>query len=322
MGDQCRLSVNTGGQMFHTSRFEHTRGFIEFRTELLTGIKTRICPERLKRGIGTRDIPDYPHEGCPFCPDLVQEATPVFPDGRRVHIGECVTFPNLFPFSSYHIVSVISRDHTVKRFSVCQIRDALSAQVQVLSEVPGYVSINWNYLPSAGASLPHPHLQGLADPVPDMLLQMYLDGSKRHYTRYGESWWRMLRERESGTSRCLTGTNLFWYAHFVPIGEKEMRCILPGTTISDFKEQIPGFAEDLIRILDFYQDMGNNAWNLSVFFGKETDQAFFSAFATIIVRINPNPLCTSDTAFMERLHLEPVILTLPEELGMLWRNNR
>ncbi|MDD1724484.1 MAG: galactose-1-phosphate uridylyltransferase [Methanospirillum sp.] len=308
--------------MFHTNRYEHSRGFIEYRTELLTGIKSRICPERLKRGIGRPDIPDYPDEGCPFCPDLVLEATPAFPDGRRVQIGECITFPNLFPFSSYHIVSVISRDHVVRRFSARQIRDALSAQVQVLSEVPGYVSINWNYLPSAGASLPHPHLQGLADPVPDTLPQKYLDGSKQYYSQYGISWWGVLKNKETETSRRLKGTNLFWYAHFVPIGEKEIRCILPCTTVSDFKGHIPDFAEDLIRILDFFQDMGNNAWNMSVFFGTETDRAFFSAFATIIVRINPNSLCTSDTAFMEKLHFEPVILTLPEDLGKLWCNNR
>jgi hypothetical protein len=39
----------------------------------------------------------------------------------------------------------------------------------------------------------------------------------------------------------------------------------------------------------------------------------------MIARINPNASSISDTAFMERLHLEPVILTLPEEVGRMFR---
>ncbi|MGV8107903.1 galactose-1-phosphate uridylyltransferase [Methanospirillum sp.] len=308
-------------EMFQSRRLEHANGFIEFRTESLTGLKTRICPERLKRGIGIPDIPEYSSEGCPFCSDLVTSVTPVFPDGSRLIIGESITFPNLYPFASYHTVTVISRDHMVRTFTHRQIHDALTAQIESLEEQSGYVSINWNFLPSAGASLPHPHLQGLADPVPDTLPMKYLHGSEEFFHRHDYSWWKVLCDHESDSDRFLNGLNLFWYAHPVPIGEKEIRCVLPGTTLTDFGCVVRDFAEDLVRILDFYQDMGNGAWNLSIFFGKESERRYFNSFATIVARINPNPLSTSDTAFMEKLHMEPVILTLPEDIGMLWRTN-
>ena len=61
------------------------------------------------------------------------------------------------------------------------------------------------------------------------------------------------------------------------------------------------------------------AFNMAIVFGRETTEDF-SAFCSLISRINPNPLSTSDSAFMERLHNEPIILTLPEDLGRYYRN--
>lgn len=306
--------------MFQSNRHVHASGFIEFRTESLTGIRTRICPERVKRGIGVPDIPEYSEEGCPFCPEKVCQVTPVFPDGSRLIVGDSITFPNLYPFAHYHTVTVMSGEHVVRRFTYDLIHNALSGQIRAMKDQSGYVSINWNYLPSAGASLPHPHLQGLCDEVPDTLLMKYLRGSLEYYNEHNQSWWNYLKESESQTERCLKGTNLFWYAHHVPVGEKEIRCILPATTVSDFQVSVSLFSEDLIRILEFYQDMGHGAWNMSIFFATDDEREYFSAFATLVARINPNPLSTSDTAFMEKLHLEPVILTLPEDLGNIWRN--
>lgn len=301
---------------------EHSGGFIEFREELLTGTRTRISPERLKRGLGAPDIPNYSSSDCPFCPKMVEEVTPVFQDGLRIKSGESITFPNLFPFASYHVVTVITSAHMVLCFTSHQIRDALFGQFEALKDTKGYVSINWNYLPSAGASLPHPHLQGLADPVPDTLLRRYLDGSASFYQKWNVSWWDILKEHETKDERHLSGTSLFWYAHPVPIGEREIRCVLPVTTIWEFQEYIPIFSDDLVKILDFYRYIGNVAWNMSIFFGKETEREYLSAFCILIARINPNLLSTSDTAFMEKLHLEPVIMTLPEELALLWREGR
>jgi UDPglucose--hexose-1-phosphate uridylyltransferase len=304
--------------MYRIYRHEHNTGVIEFRIENLTGISSRISPERLKRGIGIVTVPVYSSEDCPFCPSRIDEMTPVFPDGSKIRVGESVTFPNLYPFATYHVVTVITRDHNVTAFTPGQLSNALSGQVLALKDKPGYKSINWNYLPSAGASLPHPHMQGLVDPRPDSLLLRYLNGSKQYFKDKGRSWWSDLKNEEENSTRSLHGLNFFWYANPVPIGEKELRCILPVTTISDFNQYIRKFSDDLVRILGFYNYMGNAALNMSIFFGEREDSAYFSAFGIIIARINPNPLSTSDTAFMERLHFEPVIMTLPEEIGSVW----
>lgn len=262
----------------------------------------------------------YIGDGCPFCPGLVEEATPVFPDGKRIHVGESTTFPNLYPFAAYHVVTSITQKHSVSTFTHRQIADALSGQVTALKNQPGYVSINWNYLPSAGASLPHPHLQGLCDHQPDTLPSRYLQAGEQYHKTHGKRYFENVRTDAENSGRDLPGTNLFWYAHPVPIGEREIRCLLPLTTVAEFSDVLEDFSIDLISLLSFYRDLGTRAFNMSIFFGQNKDRNTFSAFCSLISRINPNPLSTSDTAFMERLHLEPIILTLPEELAATWRD--
>ncbi|WP_319579612.1 galactose-1-phosphate uridylyltransferase [uncultured Methanospirillum sp.] len=307
--------------MFTSFKTEHAGGFIEYRTEELTGLRTRICPERLKRGIGGAYVPAYSNEGCPFCPDHIEEVTPVFPDGKRICVGESITFPNLYPFAAYHVVTSITHEHTVSRFTPRQIADALRGQVVALEKQTGYVSINWNYLPSAGASLPHPHLQGLCDKAPDTLPARYLSAGAGYPGLHGKKYFEHVREYEEQNKRDLPGTRMFWYANPVPVGEREIRCLLPLTTIQEFRRVLEVFADDLVTILGFYQDLGTSAFNMAIFFGTDEDRDHFSAFCSLISRINPNPLSTSDTAFMERLHLEPVILTLPEDLADTWRES-
>ncbi|MFH0966467.1 MAG: galactose-1-phosphate uridylyltransferase, partial [Methanobacteriota archaeon] len=218
-----------------------------------------------------------------------------------------------------HVVTVITTAHSVQKFSPQQIIDALAGQIRALWDQDGYISINWNYLPSAGASLSHPHLQGLSDMISDVLPGRYLNASKEYYSENEERYFDAIRRYEEKNGRSLSGTRLFWYAQPVPVGEREIRCILPITTIQEFNGVLEEFSADLVTILGLYQFLGTSAFNMAIFFGKDEDKDHFSAFCSVISRINPNPLSTSDTAFMERLHLEPVILTLPEDLAAIWR---
>ena len=71
-----------------------------------------------------------------------------------------------------------------------------------------------------------------------------------------------------------------------------------------------------------YRRLGTHALNMSLFFDRQRLGNGFCAFASIISRINPNSTSTSDSAFMERIHQEPVILTMPEELAAVYRGEK
>ncbi|MCE5298253.1 MAG: galactose-1-phosphate uridylyltransferase [Methanoregulaceae archaeon] len=305
--------------MFTVTDIRTGTHLLQVREELLTGHRCKISPGRLNRGIDAPYQPPNAPGNCPFCSGQIFSVTPVFPDGDRICRGESVTFPNLFPFGEWHTVTVITRRHQVDIFSRREIADALSGQVESLVKAPGYKSINWNYLPSAGASIAHPHLQGLADRRAPVIAERYIAGGLRYLEKQGRSYWEDLRSSESGSQRYLFGDELFWYAHPVPLGEREVRCILPVASLEEFPSCSEAFAEGLLDIIRMYRNLGTHAFNMSLFFDKKEEKNGFSAFCSIISRINPNSLSMSDSAFMERLHLEPVILTLPEDLGNYYR---
>jgi galactose-1-phosphate uridylyltransferase len=305
--------------MFTVTEIRSGTHLLQVREELLTGHRCKISPGRLHRGIDTPYQPAGIPGNCPFCREQIFSVTPLFPDGNRICRGESVTFPNLFPFGEWHTVTVITRRHQVGIFSRKEIVDALSGQAESLMKAPGYKSINWNHLPSAGASITHPHLQGLADRRAPVVAERYIEGGLMYREKEGRNYWEDLRSCESSSSRYLFGNELLWYAQPVPLGEREVRCILPIVTIEEFPSCIETFAEGLLTIIGMYRNLGTHAFNMALFFGKSGEKNGFSAFCSIISRINPNTSSMSDTAFMERLHLEPVILTLPEDLGDFYK---
>ncbi|MCQ8893427.1 MAG: galactose-1-phosphate uridylyltransferase [Methanolinea sp.] len=293
---------------------------IQFREEQVSGLRCKISPERLNRRLDAAYIPPPVPARCPFCRGEVERVTPTFPDGTRISVGESLTFPNLFPFAEWHTVTVVSGAHTVEEFTSRQLEDALRGQVASLEGYDGYASINWNYLPSAGASIAHPHLQGMVDRRPPVLAERYMKGGFQYLLREGRMYWDDLCEGERQGDRFLFGDEICWMAQAVPLGEREVRAVFPVSTLSEFEPYIETFVDGLLSVLRVYRSLGTYAFNMSIFFDRGHFQNGFKAFCSLISRINPNESSTSDSAFMERIHQEPVILTLPEEFGRYFRN--
>ncbi|MDD1683381.1 MAG: galactose-1-phosphate uridylyltransferase [Methanoregula sp.] len=308
--------------MFSVREVVTSRGTLQYRTEHLTGLRCRISPDRLKRQIDQSFNLPSNTDGCPFCRDAVMTVTPTFPDGNRIIRGESITFPNLFPFGEGHVVTVLTREHAAVVFSRQQIVDALLSQIEALSRTDGYASINWNFLPSAGASLVHPHMQGLSDSCPTRIADMYITASDKYRKKQGRNYWDVVREQERFSERYLFGDEILWSAHAVPVGEREVRGILPISKLDEMENYADLLARGILEITSLYRELGTFAFNMSVFFDKGGDDHGFRAFCSIISRINPNPSSTSDSAFMERLHLEPVIMTLPEDLGKFYKKEK
>jgi galactose-1-phosphate uridylyltransferase len=294
---------------------------LEYRREDLTGFQCRVSPERIKRGLNPPEIPSETSTDCPFCTERIFSMTPVFAGDTRIFRGESVTFPNKFPFAAWHTVTVISRAHIVPRFTAQLIADALSAQVESLAGHDGYPSIIWNYLPSAGASLPHPHMQGLADPSPSYMVSRYLACGEAYLRRHGKIYWDELREHEYKSPRYLFGDEMLWVANAVPFGEREVRALLPISHLHELPRFIDDLAAGIEKTLDFYRSVGTHAFNMGIFFDAAVKERGFRAFCSLIARITPNRISASDSSAMERLHIEPLILTLPEELAALFQSS-
>jgi UDPglucose--hexose-1-phosphate uridylyltransferase len=308
--------------MFSVREVVTSRGTLQYREEHFTGLRCRISPDRLKRQIDQTVYIPPNADGCPFCQDAVFSVTPTFPNGSRLTRGESVTFPNLFPFGEGHVVTVITREHTVVEFTRQQITDALHSQVDALRLANGYASINWNFLPSAGASLVHPHMQGLSDSRPSHIVDCYITASEKYRRQHGRNYWDAVADEEKSSDRFLFGEEMLWFAHAVPVGEREVRGLLPISTIDEMESYVDLVAQGILEIISLYRKLGTYAFNMSLFFDKKGNDHGFRTFCSMISRINPNPSSTSDSAFMERLHLEPVILTLPEDIGNFYKKEK
>jgi UDPglucose--hexose-1-phosphate uridylyltransferase len=307
--------------MFSVTEIATPKGIVQYREETYTGYRCRISPDRSKRHV-TQPLPVYPDTGdCPFCRDKVFSVTPVFPDGSRICRGESVTFPNMFPFGQGHIVTVITREHQADVFSRQQIADALTGQIDALLRYDGYPSINMNFLPSAGASMIHPHMQGLCDHRPSRVMERCLLACREYQTHQGRNYWDALIEGEKTSPRYLFGEEIPWSAHPVPCGEREIRGILPVATLAEMTPYVDLLARGILEVLAFYRSLGTNAFNMAILFDEAGSEGF-RASCSLISRINPNPTSMSDSAFMERMHCEPVIMTLPEEMGALYRSTK
>lgn len=308
--------------MFSVREVITSRGTLQYRTENLTGLSCRISPDRLKRQIDRAYCPPPVSSDCPFCPDAIMTETPTFPDGSRILRGESVTFPNMFPFSECHVVTVMTREHSATAFTRQQIIDAILSQVEVLRAEDGYASINWNFLPSSGASLVHPHMQGLSGSRPSRIVDLYIAAGEDYRRTEGRNYWDAVREMERSSDRYLFGDEILWSAHAVPLGEREVRGILPVSTLDEMEDYADLLARGILEIISLFHKLGTHAFNMAVFFDKDGSDRGFCAFCSMISRINPNPSSTSDSAFMERLHLEPVVMTLPEDLGKFYKKEK
>ncbi|MGC9434467.1 MAG: galactose-1-phosphate uridylyltransferase [Methanomicrobiales archaeon] len=305
--------------MFTIHEVAGDRGPVQYRRDDLTGISCRISPRRSHRRLGEEAIDRMDPAPCPFCPDRLADETPECPGGGRLERGESVTFPNLYPFADCHIVTVLTRAHAVDEFTVRQIADGISAQAEVLGRYPGYTAINWNHLPTAGASMSHPHLQGIGDPRPGFLHGRYISASQDYQAATGQCYWERFVEEEQGGPRFLFDDGISWTAAPVPLGEAEIRGVLPVSDIGDLDSWIMPLAGGLSRVLSFYHLRGTRAFNMALYLAKPGLAPGFRVICSVIARINPTGSCLGDSAFMERLHLEPVVLTTPEDLAREFR---
>ena len=168
----------------------------------------------------------------------------------------------------------------------------------------------------------HPHMQGLSDIRPSRVMELYLLAGRQYRQLYGRNYWEALREKEKTSGRYLFGDEVLWSAHAVPCGEREVRGLLPVSSISGMDSYVDLLAEGILEVLAFYWSMGTYAFNMSIFFDKTGEDNGFHAFCSLISRINPNPSSMSDSAFMERMHGEPIVMTIPEEMGELYRTGK
>jgi UDPglucose--hexose-1-phosphate uridylyltransferase len=318
------------------------RNRVEYRFEPLTQDQCRINPDRAKRlkqaasGLGLAKLIDATKEGCPFCPERVEERTPKFPkeicQEGRMQMGETLLFPNLNPFGENHAVGIMSRAHFLylDEFNAKMLTDSLMAAKNYIATVhrrdggavwPVYI---WNYMPPSAGSIIHPHVQILVESEPLPMQSRLLQKSREHLSQSGRNFWDQLVEREIELNeRCIyRGDCLSVIASFAPRGFNELQFTFneASSLVELDGRQIGEFVSCLLAALRGYNKLGIGSFNLitcSGPIGKELHH--YRLHMKLISRPYPAELYTNDSGPFERLQDVRVIDTLPEMVAQKLR---
>lgn len=271
--------------------FEEDTLTFEYRTDPLTGRNTTVVKGMINyiRGLLVTDtellnsLIEKTRVNCPFCPENIRAKTPMFTQDflkeGKIFIDEAVVMPNLLGHAEKSILVVLSQDHYLKLdgFTSRLIFNGFKggvAYLRRLSEVDPSIrfpTFIFNYLPPAGSSIFHPHMQVLVRDRSFYLTKLLLEKSLAYYKNNKSSYWSDLIEIEKTGERYLFESNgTEWLVPFAPLrGANEVQAIVKGKSnlleLND-KEWF-GLAEGISKILRFYHEEGFVSFNIILISG-------------------------------------------------------
>ena len=308
---------------------------VEIRFDPLTGRSSRIChfmplnwpkPDLEALGQSTR-------EKCPFCPERVMEITPDFPpeilpEGKLTS-GDSVLFPNLAPYDSFSGVCVMGARHYLPlteitpefiahNFALCR---EFFARVHALGHPESrYHVVNWNYLPPAGSSIIHPHLQVFVTRNAPNLLRQELTEAAAYHREHGTVYWDDLKEQERQNGERYLGRTggVEWMMSYAPMGlAGDVLGVVDGaaSTLDLTDSDLLDLGRGIVKSLAAYDQMGIYSFNLNFFPGAPGEES-----ARFHVVLSPRAffnqaLAASDVAALRFLFNEPVCMEFPEKIA-------
>ena len=308
---------------------------LELRYDPLTGQTCRIVQYSIDKIIR----PDMEalekrskESPCPFCKPLVDTITPRFPPDLIqegvIRKGRAVAFPNNNPYDIYGVVVVVSDEHFIplKDFDTETVYNALHAAQSYIKEVEKFDSraiyhfIAWNYMPPAGGSLVHPHLQSNAGYYPTVYQQQLLEATERYFQEKGTNYWSDLLAQEKKTGQRYIGKtgNTEWLTAFAPKGRlADVMAVFPGkASVLDLTaKDLHEFTSGLLKVFRYIDGLNLIGFNLSTYSGFDRDRFWAHARITPRGLLLYSPIETSDQFYYQVLQDENICIIPPEVMA-------
>ena len=305
---------------------------LEIRYDPLTGQTTRVFDlpykpverpdfkELVKR---SKDI------SCPFCPEVIDKSTPLYPEDLipegRVREGEACIVPNLLPLDRYTGVCVVSHAHYIgiEEFNTSILKDPFKASLKFIKRVAEYDSnadffnINWNYMPPAGSSMVHPHIQVNCGETPTYQHRLQIEAGEEYFNKNGQTFWAdFIKAEKEAQERFIADIgSTFWTLGFAPHSAlPDFWCIFPehSSLLEITDEDMEGFMEGLVNSIKYFDEEGLYSFNVSVFSGRPSEH--FRVNARIIPRFLLREIGNSDFTYYQSLHRESCSMKPPESV--------
>ncbi|MFH2012340.1 MAG: hypothetical protein ABIJ37_06550 [Pseudomonadota bacterium] len=315
--------------------FEEQKIEVETRYDPLLGERCDLCLYRAFLQFEKPDLNPIIERSmgmpCPFCPDLIEKVTPkfipsLFPEGR-IKKGEAWLIPNLLPGTIHNPLVVVSSDHFVgiNEFHPEMLNNAISlpqSYIRRVEEVEGEVkhwSLCWNYMPTAGGSQLHPHIQVIGQNNPTPMEEKVINASRDYNERYGGVYFKDLvkKEKEVGLRYLGDTGDVSWIVNFVSRSWLfEIIAVFNKTgTLKEFSpKEFNDFSEGLVKVLDYCDSKNLYSFNMVLYSCNEQTRDYLPTYARFIPRFLYSPLQASDAAAGSFLHDWSVTFILPEDV--------
>ncbi len=304
--------------------------FFEVRYDPLTGHSMRILhmPIHDLPPADLEELVSKSQSCCPFCPQNISTVTPKFIGDsglqERYARGEALCFPNAYPYDENAAVAVLSHEHFLglTDFKEHEISNALNCCITYLDDLslanPDHSSqsINWNYMPLAGGSLVHPHLQATASELSTTYCRQMLSALGDYREREKRGFWDVLLEHERLLDERLVAENdhMQWLVAFAPMGVFDLIGLMPE--VRRPRDMQPALIRELVSgILSFmrYIDSLNMySFNMAIYF--MLDEAEFTTHVRLCPRVSIPPFGASQVNYMKMLHNENMTILQPEDV--------
>ena len=308
----------------------------EVRYDPLTGTSARICHFALR----APPLPDFAAiaaqsaRHCPFCAGEVERVTPRFPDdlipGGRLRHADAVLFPNLFPYDDLSAVAVLCGEHfqpmdampaRLAANGLLVAREFMRRAAGRTGPWPAYGLATWNYMPPAGGTQVHPHMQVIVTTTPGNALARQLAAAEAFRARSGRAYGEALVAAERGGERWIGERGrAAWLVPYAPTGVAgDAMCVFRDrTTVAELDDaDVADFAASLSRVLAGFAARGLWSFNLSLLpdaFDAPSRGNWLTA--RLLPRFYLNPaLHVSDASYMQLLLGEPFSMLRPEEVA-------
>lgn len=308
---------------------------LEVRFDPLTGQTCRIVQYSTERIIkpDMAELEKRSKEApCPFCSPLIEQITPRFPPDLIpegiISKGKAVAFPNNVPYDIYGVVVVVSDKHFIpfKGFDGETVYNALLAAQSYIKSVEKYDPqaiynfIAWNYMPPAGGSLVHPHLQSNASYHPTRYQKLLLEASERYHQEKGTNYWSDLLKQEKKNGQRYVGKtgNTEWLTSFAPKGRlADIIAVFPGkASAADLSpKDLRDFTSGLLKVFSYIDGLKLISFNMSTYSGFDKDRFWAHARITPRGLLLYSPIETSDQFYYQILQDENICIIPPETMA-------
>jgi galactose-1-phosphate uridylyltransferase len=305
---------------------------VELRTHPLTGDTCRIlaAPFRPLRVPDLRVEYAATREGCPFCPEAVEEKTPRFSpaefDAPKFAAGEARVFPNVLAYAGVCAVTVLTSEHFVALPELREevllngfraARSFFHASRDARPDLPVRL-LHWNFMPPAGSSLLHPHQQPMVTASAPNRLRRLAEGSARYRAETGKNAWMDLIQAEAAAGERWVGETprWSWIMESVPQGRYfELLAVHESKSdVIDLRdEDFEPLCTGLLRAFSYMESNGLWSFNLALM-GLPDASDRFRCQARLVPRAFFPPAACADVHF-DVIEAEPMLLRRPETVA-------